>query len=731
MAQQFQHYFSKNKSILPAKQYGHQRDHAVLTTIKTSSAQNNNELDCLLQSTLENTFKLNAFRPGQREALVTLLTQGQLLCIQPTGHGKSLLYQLPSVFLPGITVVLSPLLALMRDQIQQLNQRFHIPAASINSDQSNEENYQAQIKASTGAVKILFVAPEKLDNLASFEFLMELPISLLVVDEAHCVSTWGHDFRPSYRQIIHFIRQIAQKSTATKVLAITATANQLIEHDIIEQLTLPGRTVPVVRQSMNRPNLQLETLAVNSIAEKLVVIKQLLQQLTGHGLIYCATRENTELVAHYLQEQHYRVAAYHAGFHPDEKRQLQQAFMSNHYQVIVATNALGMGIDKADLRYIIHFDVPGSITAYYQEVGRAGRDGLLARGLLLFNEKDKKIQRYFITSAQPMATDFESVIDTIKSSTNLLGLTEIKCITGLHPTRVTIVLAELVEQGFIEKKRAGSRQVYVLTNKTSRVDLSRFERQLDVRERELKEMLNYGGNLLKRCLMATLRKALGDSAIEDCGQCNHCIQSELTIKNDPMALTMIESWLTSQIVSIDLGKLSACEPGMAILDSKLRSPLFIEFMKNRQRASAPINPQLWQLVKTHLTALQHQLACTAIIVVPSKTWSQREAFARLLASELKIPCYLDVLNWKNDLEHRQGECLNNDQRRVNVSKNMSATLNGNVPNGSVFLFDDYVGSGATLSEAARALRKEAGLTHKIVPFTIAAVKWRLGQQGMV
>ena len=693
--------------------------------------QQDKELDELLQSTLENTFQLKAFRPGQREALITLLTEGRLLCIQPTGHGKSLLYQLPSVFLPGVTVVISPLLALMRDQIQQLNQRFHIPAAAINSDQSNEENYQAQIKASTGAIKILFLAPEKLDNLASFEFLLQLPISLIVVDEAHCVSTWGHDFRPSYRQIVHFIRQATQKNTTTKVLAITATANQLIEKDIIAQLTMPKQTVPVARQSMNRPNLQLETIPVNSIAEKLMVIKQLLQQLPGNGLIYCATRENTELVAHYLQEQHYRVAAYHAGFHSDEKRQLQQAFMENQYQVIVATNALGMGIDKADLRYIIHFDMPGSITAYYQEVGRAGRDGLLARGILLFDEKDKKIQRYFITSAQPTVMDFEAVRDAIKYSANLLALTEIKCNTGLHPTRVTIVLAELVEQGFIEKKRAGSRQVYALTNKTGRVDLSRYQRQLEVRERELKEIVKYGGSLSKHCLMARLRQALGDCEVENCEQCSHCIPSQLTIQNDPMAITLIEGWLTSQTVTLDLGKSSDCEAGMAILDAKLRSPLFIEFMKNRQCATAPINPKLWQLIKLHLTALQQQVSCTAIVVLPSKTWKQRETLAQLLASELKVPCYLNALSWRNNPEHRQGECLNNDQRRVNVSQKMTAAFNEKAPTGPVIVLDDYVGSEATLKEATRALRKEGGLKDKIFPFTIAAVKWRLGQQGMV
>lgn len=704
----------------------------MLTTIKTIPPQNAHDLDHLLQSTLENTFQLKAFRPGQREALATLLNQGQLLCIQPTGHGKSLLYQLPSVFLPGITVVLSPLLALMRDQIQQLNQRFHIPAASINSDQSPEENYQAQVKASTGTIKIMFVAPEKLDHLASFEFLLQLPISLVVVDEAHCVSTWGHDFRPSYRQIIHFVRELAQKSPNTKILAITATANQHIENDIIDQLTLTGRpAVPVIRQSMNRPNLQLETLTVHSMAEKLALLKQLLPQLTGHGLIYCATRENTELVANYLQEQHYRVAAYHAGFHPDEKRRLQQAFMENHYQVIVATNALGMGIDKADLRYIIHVDMPGSITAYYQEVGRAGRDGLLARGILLFDKKDQKIQRYFIMSAQPSAMDFDAVTDVLKSSVNLLGLNDIKCKTGLHPTRVTIVLAELVEQGFIEKKRTGSRQVYGMTTKTGHVNLSRYQRQLDVRERELNEMLKYGSNSSKRCLMATLRIVLGDRAVEDCGQCSHCTHTSLVVKHDPMTSTLIESWLTNQIVSIDLGKAYDCEPGMAILDAKLRSPLFIEFMKNRQRTDAPINPQLWQLIKTHLTALQQQIHCTAIVVVPSTTWGQRETFATLLANHFNIPCYLDALRWKNHREHRQGECLNNDQRRMNVSHHMTALFKEKPPSGPLFLIDDYLGSEATLNEAARALRKDAGINNKIVPFTIAAVKWRLGQQGMV
>ena len=637
---------------------------------------------------------------------------------------------MPFVLLPGVTIVLSSLLALMQDQIQQLNQRFDISAASINSDQTDEENFQTQTRALNGKIKLLFVAPEKLDNIDYFDFLLRLPVSLLVVDEAHCISTWGHDFRPSYRQIIHFIRQIENKDDTTCVLGITATANQQTQDDIIEQLTHSGRGIAVQRQTMNRSNLQLDTIAAHSIAEKLMLVKQLLQQLEGNGLIYCATRDNTELVAKYLQQHQYRATAYHAGLDRDLKRQLQQEFMDNQYQVIVATNALGMGIDKADLRYIIHFDVVGSITAYYQEVGRAGRDGLPARGILLLDDKDKKIHQHFIASAQPTVSDFNVVTNAIKGRDPLLALTEIKCQTGLHPTRVIIVLAELIEQGFVEKKRAGSRQVYAVTHKTSKVDLSRYQRQLQVRERDLEAMINYGNEELKSCLMATLRRALGDADVEDCGQCSHCMTSELIITKDAQDISSIEHWLTNQIVNIDLGKLSGCEPGIAILDSSLRSPLFIEFMKNRQKATVQINPALWRLIIAHLTSSQEQIPCGGMIVVPSNTWGQREEFAAFLARELGIPLYLDALSWRNTPAQRQGECLNNDQRRVNVLQNMTAVLKDK-PIGPLFLLDDYMGSGATLKEAARALKKEAGFKGKIVPITIAAVKWKLGQRGMI
>ena len=202
-----------------------------------------------------------------------------------------------------------------------------------------------------------------------FEFLLNLPISLVVIDEAHCISTWGHDFRPSYRQIINFIHAVDKKNKQIKVLAITATANQKTEQDIKSQLILDQHEVSVQRHNMDRANIQLSVISAAGVAEKLCYLTQLIKQLPGNGLIYCATRENTELVSEYLQRAKINAAAYHAGFEPDIKRQLQQNFIDNHYKVICATNALGMGIDKQDLRFIIHFDVPGSITAYYQRSG--------------------------------------------------------------------------------------------------------------------------------------------------------------------------------------------------------------------------------------------------------------------------------------------------------------------------------------------------------------------------
>lgn len=683
-----------------------------------------------LRTVLKKRFYFNEFRPGQLEAITTLFNRGRLLCIQPTGHGKSLLYQLPAALLEGVTLVISPLLALMRDQIGQLNERFFIPAATINSDQKDIENYRAQQMTREGKVKILFIAPEKLDHIDYFEFLLNLPVHLIVIDEAHCISVWGHDFRPSYRQIINFVHAAEQKNENLKVLAITATANQRTEADIKKQLTRVNQQIIVQRQSMDRPNIHLSVIDATHFSEKLYFTEQLLSQLMGCGLIYCATRENTEMVAEYLQSKRLNVVAYHAGMDADAKRLLQQNFINNRYKAIAATNALGMGIDKQDLRFIIHFDIPGSITAYYQEVGRCGRDGKLAQGILLFDEADQRIQQYFIDSAQPTASDFEQIIQCIKQSNVPLHLTAIKELSGLHPNRLTVVLAELLEQEFVGKQKQNGRQVYYLMGKKGQPDFSRYDNQFQVRTHELTEMLHYARQK-SECLMQKLRNALGDTNALACGHCSACLGLSFSIQKEKSKMVEIQQWLSDRPSTISLARKNRVSDGVAVLDGKLRSMLFIEFMKTRATKNQIINNEFLYLIERHLEKLKKVYLFGAVIAIPSRTWCGRETLARFIADYLKATVLTDYLQWRRMPSARQGELMNNDQRRHNVARCMQYHRQRMMPQGAILLLDDYVGSGATIQEAVRVLRQEAKLPHVIVPFTIARVQWRLGKRGMI
>lgn len=657
---------------------------------------------------LKERFGFDAFRPGQLEALTALSQDKKILCIFPTGRGKSLMYQFPSLLLPGMTLVISPLLALMRDQVNQLKTRFNIEAASLNSDQASGENDEIREKAATGALKILFVSPEQLDHAGRFEFLSSLPISLVVIDEAHCISTWGHDFRPSYRQIVHLLKALEPKNP--RILGLTATADARCEADIQKQI----HANKVIRESLDRPNLELKVIPAKGAGTKLQLTRQLLSQSTN--LIYCATRENCELVAEHLKKQNIKACAYHAGLDPEEKIAIQAGFINDEYQAISATNALGMGIDKANIRTIIHFDIPGSITAYYQEVGRAGRDGLPAQGILLYDWIDTKIQEYFISSAMPEKSDFDAILH----GKDGLTLSEIKQQTGLHPTRVQLIIAELVEQGFFTKEPKGKSQIYRKLEVQKHLDLSRYDNQLQVKTAELKQMIRYA-DASNGCRMRNLRVHLGDKIGASCGHCDLCLPTQATSYNTT-EVEEIDAWIQQKPVIISAMKLARLSEGISLLDSKLRSKIFIQFMKERQTAET-LNEEIFALCKKHLQPGSY----SAIVPVPSTTWRARLQAATMLAEYLKVPM-LDLLSWETLPEKRQGELLNNDQRAVNVHKKMIAK--GALPEGPILLFDDYIGSGATLREASRALRE---ITKKpiLIPFTIATVKWKLGAPGFI
>jgi len=679
---------------------------------------------------LRERFGFDGFRPGQEEAIRLLLGGRRVLSIQPTGHGKSLLYQLPAVLLDGMTVVVSPLLALMRDQLGHLRDRFHIPAASLNSDQSETENAAARRAALAGELKILFVAPEQLDNLETQAFVARLPVELLVVDEAHCISTWGHDFRPSYRQIVRAVGDLQASRPALRVLGLTATADARTEADIARQLQgADGAPLTVLRSPMDRPNLTLAVVSVADFGQKLEWLGHWLPRWEGSGILYCATRENTEVTADYLRQQGLEIAAYHAGFEPSRKRELQTRFIRGGFKAIAATNALGMGIDKPDVRFIVHVDVPGSITAYYQEVGRAGRDGRPARGVLLFDPRDSRIQEHFIRSAQPSATEFDQVLACLAPDGQGAwpGLTQVKIRTGLHPTKVAVILAELAEQGFVEKVLVGRSQVYRAGGAAGRPDLGRYVRQRQVRSRELEAMLGYGRGEVA-CLMHTLRTALGDGESTPCGRCSRCVPTA-----SPAAVAPgdgARNWLADRPVPIAASARPAMSAGLAVFDSEHRSRPFLEFMRGRAEA-ADLSPAVLHGLVARLEKLHAEHRLQAVVLVPSGTWRQREAAGRTVAAHLGLSLLTDLLQWRTPPAERQGRLRNNDQRRQNVAERMGVM--GGLPVGTqrVLLLDDYTGSGATLKEAVRALRKEAGFGGTVVPLTIAKVRWRIGAPGLV
>ncbi len=693
-----------------------------------------------MEADLRRYFGFDAFRSDQKEAIQTLMETHRVLCIQPTGHGKSLLYQLPSLWVEGLTLVISPLLALMRDQIRQLNERFGIPAASINSDQTDEENSVAQRSAIDGTIRILFIAPEKLDNLEIYKFLIRLNIGLLVVDEAHCISTWGHDFRPSYRQIVNAVRRFEKKNDDLRILGLTATANRRAEADIARQLADAANKSPlkVLRTSMDRPNISLWVISVQGTAQKLEVLEKLLRETQGTGILYCATRDGTEIAAEYLTEKGLDVVSYHAGYDPDRKRQLQQTFMDGSTKVIAATNALGMGIDKSDLRFIVHLDVPGSVTAYYQEVGRAGRDGLPARGILLFDENDRRIQDHFIRSALPTIEDFRKVYANIRPDEEnaLPTLSAVKVRTGLHPTRVTLIMAELTEQGLIQKMMVRRRQVYCRTDKRTTPDLTRYTNQNTVRTAELEAMLRYGLGE-SGCLMQSLRLALGDEDAKPCGRCSQCRPDHFPQNLASSFTGEAARWLAQRNVPITATKIPRMSEGVSLLNGDLRSPLFIQFMRQRAKNNAgksfhELPPDLEKMLFTKLDRMRETRAFGLVVPLPSRTWSQWKFVGELVSERLDVPLYADLLAWKETPTHRQGELLNNDQRKANIKDKMKITRRiPGLSDRAILLLDDYVGSGATLKEAVRTLRKQGGVSGDIVPLTMARVRWRLGARGMI
>ena len=396
----------------------------------------------LAERELKRMFNIDHFYDEQWETIERLLNGERILMIEKTGFGKSLCYQFPATQLPGITVIFSPLIALMRDQVAYLRS-LGIPSECVNSEQESYENTRILEEARRGEIKILYIAPERQENQEWQEAVRQFNTSLVVVDEAHCISIWGHDFRPAFKRIINLVRLLPENFP---VLATTATATQEVAEDIMAQME---GDVFLIRGNLLRENLKLRVVWADSQKAKMAWLGEFLPTQEGTGLIYTGRRVDTDWYATWLQHIGISAINYNAGLDKESRKEIEGGLRSNRWKCVVSTNALGMGIDKPDIRFIIHTQMPASPTRYYQEIGRAGRDGLPTEIVLLYSPTDRDLPEYFIRNSRPATKHYLRAIETLRQEP--LGEYDLMRRTNLNQTQIRVIRNDLIEQGIIRE----------------------------------------------------------------------------------------------------------------------------------------------------------------------------------------------------------------------------------------------------------------------------------------
>jgi ATP-dependent DNA helicase RecQ len=468
-----------------------------------------------LERALREHFGFEQFRPNQREVIEHVLAQRHTLAVLPTGSGKSLCYQLPAQLLEGLTLVISPLIALMQDQVEALARRGFKNVTSLSSALSPSEIGHRHNEIERGAYKLVYVAPERCDSPRFQQLVRQNKISLVVIDEAHCISQWGHDFRPHYRTLLDRLPEL-KRST---FLALTATATSEVRNDIVAALSLPS--IERVIADFNRPSLHFEALRVDEREEKDARLIELLSQDDGAAIVYASTRKEAAAVHQRLESRGFNAGLYHAGLDAQRRSEAQHRFLQGDCRIIAATVAFGLGIDKPNVRRIVHYNVPGSLENYYQEAGRGGRDGQTAVCTLLYSQSDVRIQRFLLDQAYPEPAVMLQIYGLLRDAHPLaVGAGDLVTASGKPEIAVNAALQLLYEQQLAQLTAEGKYTSAQPGANTPRIDVRALnERRWRANER-LKKMIAYA--LDPKCRRAQILRYFGQSFAPPCGACDVC-----------------------------------------------------------------------------------------------------------------------------------------------------------------------------------------------------------------